>query len=457
MPASGNDACPEPYLNIFKLQGQQMALAQIGMAVGQVVNASRSAGEVTYVDLQVQKMSGSGAAARKSPENVVEHPTPTASPEGLIDANHQDFEKQPLVNPVPQLAGTSETGVPAGPLNGAGWEPKERKNYVGAGFEYRPGQGVRTFAIYQRSHLFTRTDDFSVKFGGQSNALGGINYFVDYLFFGSLHRRLSIRLTAGSDLASSRVLGGLTLDERRTGGAARVELELFRDLDGHLLRFFIEGERRTVQLDDGGSEQASLNLTTFDAGSDYYYQSEHSRHPVTIRLQPRLRLGLGAAADEPRFGIFSLRGSYHQKLPRLYELDFNGQLVGDSRSTPLFEQASLGGSDVVRGFRQDDAVGRRMWSVQSEVWAPFPRLTDTQGGLPAYIRRNTRLALFLDVGGIYRTTFSEPGTRIGPGLGVRIIRSPVIIKFDWAYGFGKGVTGSGRGRFYLSMATNLPF
>jgi hypothetical protein len=457
--ASGASTCPEPYLNLFKLQGQQLELAQLGMVVSQSINAARSTGDVTYVDLQVQKMIDSGGASGQSPENVIQHPTPTTTPQGLIDPHQQAFEQQPGFTPVPQLQSGSNVAAPAtgGSGTGHGWDAKERNNYVGGGFEYRPGQGVSGYALFQRSRLVGDNDSASIKIGGQNSVLSSINYFADYLFFDALHRRLSLRLTAASDLQSSRVFGPLTANERRTGGSARLELELFRDLGGNQLRFFVEGERKTVQLESDGTIVSNQNLTTLDAGGYYYYQSEHGRYPLTARLQPTLRFGLGASSEEPRFLTFSVDSNYHQKLPRLYELDITGKVMTNSSGTPLFEQASFGGGDVVRGFRQDDAIGRRMWSIQSEIWTPVPGIGDAPDSLSSYIKRNVRLAFFVDVGGIYETSFSEPGTRTGPGLGARIIRFPLVIKLDWAYGVGKGVTGSGRGRFYVSFTTNLPF
>jgi outer membrane translocation and assembly module TamA len=74
-----------------------------------------------------------------------------------------------------------------------------------------------------------------------------------------------------------------------------------------------------------------------------------------------------------------------------------------------------------------------------------------------YLKRNVRIAAFLDLGNIYETTFSESGMRAGPGLGLRIIRFPVVIKLDWAYGLGRGISGAGHGRFYFSLTSNLPF
>jgi hemolysin activation/secretion protein len=314
------------------------------------------------------------------------------------------------------------------------------------------------FSLYQRSQLFSDQDSFSAKVGGNSGALASFNYFADYVLFGKLHRRLSIRLNGGSDIEASRQIAGFTVDERQTGGSARVELELFRDLHGVQLYFYAEGARKTIELiDDADQAVSKTNLTTLDVGALYFHQTSESRHPRTVRMEPRLRLGLGASSSEPSFNVFSFRGNWHQKLPRLYELDFTGTVGIGSGDTPLFEQPSLGGAESVRGFRRDDAIGRTLAALQSEVWMPIPRLQATGETLGSYLRRNVRLAGFVDVGYLARASFSDAGIRVGPGLGARIIRWPVVIKLDWAYGFGEGVSGSGHGRFYLSITSNLPF
>ena len=48
------------------------------------------------------------------------------------------------------------------------------------------------------------------------------------------------------------------------------------------------------------------------------------------------------------------------------------------------------------------------------------------------LRRNVRMALFTDVGGVRETVGDFSGLKAGPGLGVRVIQGPAVIKLDWA-------------------------
>jgi hemolysin activation/secretion protein len=131
-----------------------------------------------------------------------------------------------------------------------------------------------------------------------------------------------------------------------------------------------------------------------------------------------------------------------------------------SESTPVFERPSFGASDTVRGFRRDDAIGLRLWSVQSEVWLrarwltafTIDPLTGKQSGLHKLIRDGLSLALFYDVGGVYRTINSPPGARSGVGAGLRFTyEKRATFKFDWAYGMGERASGSRRIRFYFTL------
>jgi hemolysin activation/secretion protein len=168
-------------------------------------------------------------------------------------------------------------------------------------------------------------------------------------------------------------------------------------------------------------------------------------------------MGLGLAVNEPRYNKLVVAGNFHQTLPRRFEFEFNGRAETASRATPRFELPSLGGADLVRGFRSDDVLGRKLWSLQNEVWIPLPIGDETSKGLKAMVREKVKLAPFVDVGGVYDTVTSTPGTRSGIGLGIRFIYTPIIFKVDYGYGFGARANDGSRGKVYFSLSSNLPF
>lgn len=238
----------------------------------------------------------------------------------------------------------------------------------------------------------------------------------------------------------------------------RAELELFRERGGSLWRMYLQGSRNTVRLSHDNRTFGVANLTTMEMGSLFLYESLASYHPKQLRIEPRTRIGLGLSETESSFALFALTGNYHQSLPRSFETDITARLQFATNSTPPCEQPSFGGADMVRGFREDDAIGRNLWSLQSELWSLLPGTARGDDGLKRFLRRQVRLAAFVDVGGIYQTTASSSGLRAGPGLGLRIVHYPFVIRLDWAYGIGDAATtGRGRGRFYFSVTTHLPF
>jgi len=445
----GRVAGSEPYVNLLRLQIVQQQLALIGFTITQIIsNARPQPNGIAWVDLQVHALVNAPTGGEKATSAPL-----LANNEGVVDPNLQDAKRETaFVSNAPEPADTTKASRSTHAAS-------EKKNYLGGGFLVTPGQGVRLIGIYQRSQLglLSKNDSLSIKAGGQAGPLGGVNYFADYVMFGSLHRRLALQFTGSSDFNAKRFFDGMKTDERRTGGLARGELEWFRDFRGSLLRTYIEGRRSTVELIASGDTVSKVNLTTIDLGSLYLFDRSAVRYPRTIRLEPRLRFGLGLAETEPRFTRLQVTGIFHQKLPRLFEVDVRGRIEAATSNTPIFELPSLGGAECLRGFRADDALGRKLWSLQNELWIPIPEPGNFGSEVSDFLRRSVRIAAFVDVGGAYDTTGSEPGVRSGPGAGLRIIYNPVVLKLDWAYGVGQGLGGGGHGRFYLTVSTNLPF
>ena len=278
-----------------------------------------------------------------------------------------------------------------------------------------------------------------------------------YVFFNTLHRRVSVQFTVSSDLEADRNLTAPNTDERRRTGLARLELELFRDRSGSLLRFFGEGRLDTVELKPDLQPSVKANLNALEFGAFYFFESVEVERPRRIRFEPKFKFGLGLAAGEPRYNKLLTTGNFHQMLPGRYEIDVNGRAELASQAAPRFELPSLGGSDSLRGFRADDGLGRKLWTLQNEVWIPLSIGDDLSTGLKAMLREKIKAAAFVDVGGLYDTINVSSGMRAGTGAGIRFIYNPIIFKFDFGYGFGEKATRGGRGKFHFTISSNLPF
>ena len=432
----------EPYALASRLQTQQLALSQFGLSA-LLIPSTRSTAQQTYQDLRIQK------TAADPPANSTK-PKPGAP---TVDA-HGEVAVNPAPTPTP-VANPAATPTPSPAPARA---EKEKLWYIGGGGTYHPGQAFSVFGLVQRSRLnfpFANSA-ISGQLGYPYGSVASLNYSADYIGFNQLHQRLSLRLNGSQDVQIHRFLQGQQLDEHRTGGFGQVMLEPFHDFDNSLLQVTAEVRRATVSEQNNVATQLKLNLSTVRVSGLYLFQTELSEHPHSFKLEPFVEVGLGLSATEPTFTLGGISANYHQALGSI-AADLTGHFENSAASTPVVEQPSFGGADVMRGFRADDAIGLRYWSLQNELWFPLPRLAASVSNTQLKtLLSQLRLAPFLDVGGAYQTVFSAPGMRLGPGAGLRFAMDRVVLKLDWAYGIGDAATGGSRGKFYFTLVSNLP-
>jgi len=427
-----------PVNEVAQLQQQQLRLIALGYQ-GSLFDFDPSC---RLVDLVVDRMTlQEGAAAAANPALGS-----SATPENASDVSARPGAQRDIA-PTPVAPRAAIGAAPK-----AGITPRyEQKNFIGGGLDYRPEQGVRAFGTFHRTDVFGR-DRLSVQAGGQGSGFGSGHYVRDYVAFGQLHRRLSVDLNGGTDFISQRILAGVHTDERRTGGAARGELEVFRDLDGQQLLVSVEGRGEKVTLTnvDVPTDQTSADLAAIDVGLNYVWTRRIVSHPSSLRLSPLLRLGSARTSTSSAFSRFQVDANAHAQLAGPLEADVHARGALATTATPIFEQPSLGTDGSVRGFRSDDALGRQLWAVQNELWLPVPAPRSGEGLLD-FMRRNLRLAAFYDVGGMYATVDTVEGARQGVGGGLRLRYQGVILAFDWAHGFGPGAAGDGGNRTYFTI------
>jgi len=321
-------------------------------------------------------------------------------------------------------------------------QEKSQTHHLAGGFQYNPGQGVSALAQAQISQLGWPFSDstLSAQGGGPSGDLWSGDYAADFLGFDSLQSRLSASLSASSSVDHARFLEGAKLDEYRTGGLGTLEWQLFRDLDGYLLLLHLTASHSLVSV----GPIPNQNLNTLESGLQLM-------HGEDTRIEPAILFGSS-------FAHFTVAANSHHRFDR-WQSDITGRFEGATHATPLYELPSFGGEDTVRGFRADDAIGRRFWSLQNEVWLPVPGLANWNPAnqqIQAIVQQ-LRLAPFVDVGGAYQTVASRAGLREGLGIGLRLDMRLAVLKFDWAYGFGDAATVGSRGKFYFSIGLTVPY
>ncbi|MCI0338018.1 MAG: BamA/TamA family outer membrane protein [Acidobacteria bacterium] len=339
----------------------------------------------------------------------------------------------------------------------------QNNNYFFGGLEYRPGQGVRGLGGYKCFKAGPGNVGFEA--GGNGAAIGNLSYAGVVPFFGTgpggtYRRPLFLQIEGSSLYERNRLFGGVMTNERRTGVMLRAVLPILGPAETRQFDLMAVVRRQTVTLTREEKTVDKLNLTTIELGARFFSDKRSGDRPAHLELTSLLKLGLGAAAKEPVYSILNLGGTYHIGASRLFEFNVKGLASIASNRTPVVELPSFGGSETVRGFRKDDALGRRLWSVQPEIrlrarglLAPaFVPATGGQEKLRKMVRDSLALAFFSDIGGVYRTFRSPPGVRYGPGLGIRFkFAKQATLRLDWAYGIGDGVSGKGRGRFYFSF------
>jgi hypothetical protein len=424
----------EPILNTATLQIQKLELAVLGFALDTVRGAPRSGTDDPYLDLRIQKQSSVDSA-----DETRSAPSPRTSSVPTV------------IRPVPDAIDVAPASRSSLPTAEASPPPKDRKNYVAAGLEYRPGQGVRPIGLFQRSRLLG-PGGVSLQVGGANeNPIGSANVFLDFVGFPALRRRLSIQATYASDYAVRRQFGEQQADERRTGGVGRAEIELTRGRGGRLAKLSIEGRRTSVELSDGASDH--LDLTTIEVGGMFFVDLLERAYPYRLKVEPFVRFGTSGE----RFTRVGTRATYHQSMLRPVEFDLSGSVGWTSSQTPLVEWLSFGGAEGVRGFRQDDVMARVLWNVQPELWVPVPGTANATAGPGLWLRRSMRLALFSDVGGAHNTLGPFAGSKMGLGGGVRVTYGLAVLKLDWARPFGTAATVARGGRLYFTVTTTTPF
>jgi len=253
------------------------------------------------------------------------------------------------------------------------------KHHLAAGLSYEPGQGV-----------------------GATGSGSYTTYFVEG----------SARLDAGVSMERSRVLDSVRVDQQTLTQSATVDWEPWQAVK------FETVARRTLVFNQ--------QLNTVEPG----VQFSRAQYPWRTAVNARMIIN-------NRFQDCIVTANAHRAFHH-WEWDESARFENALGYPPIFELPSFGGADTVRGFRADDALGRRLWAAQSEIWRSFPRVAPL------------KLATFLDAGGAYQTVGSEPGARTGLGTGLRLDLRVAVLKLDWAYGFGPAATGGSRGKFYFN-------
>lgn len=353
-----------------------------------------------------------------------------------------------LGNGLPLPASDSSASSPDPPR----FLPQPRTRHtIRLGGSYQPGPGARLLLFYRYAGF--RSGSVPVTAGWSEELFGSLGYTHEMDLGIWPARRLSLSVTAFSDFAPDRLLNAVETDERRSGGRLRAELALTSERGYRLL--YAEAQQARVHLARADTANVFRDLSTLDLGARYI-RTGPLRVPIpTLLLEARLRSGWQYDRDE---GFVRLRGGGrgYRGLGAGWGAVVEGQTQWTSAATPVFEQASLGGISSVRGYRTDTAVGRILWTLQNELWAPVPGTAQTTEGLGGVLRQHVRLAAFFDVGGIAQATTPQANdVRTGLGVGLRLLLGSITLRVDWGHRTPDVLGGTLGGDFFLSARSTL--
>lgn len=288
------------------------------------------------------------------------------------------------------------------------------RNHLEAGAEWRAGRPLRWGGEYRRDGL-TPGDQIVVGLGQQRQASGNLSYSGDFVGFAALGRRLQVTARVYSEFTPERAIDASLPDERQQGAALRGVLDLWRDRAGSFGQAEFGVARSRARLTGAGQDIDTPSTTLVDARIAFARSDEGT--PASLHTEAQLGLARGRF-DGAGFGKLSAEASAQGLVGRLDRWLVRAQWARLSGSAPRTEYLAFGGPDSVRGYREEQATGRRVWVVQAEYWRPLPWLPADEG-LARLLRRSVAMALFADVGALAASPTGFAGTKSAAGLGLR--------------------------------------
>ncbi len=338
--------------------------------------------------------------------------------------------------------------VPATPRQREAMRPA--RNHVEAGAEFRSGKPVRLSADYRRDGL-APGDSMGLGVGQQREASGSVSYDSDFVGFALLGRRLQLNSRVYSDFTPDRATDSTRPDERRKGVDLRGVLDLWRDRGGSFgqAEFGIARSRAELHHDGGAGDDTS-QTTLVD--TSLVLQRSQPGTPSSPYTEAELGAARGRTEGEG-FGKLRAEASARGLFGRLEFWALHSRWARVTAQAPLTEYLPFGGADSVRGYREEAAVGRRIWSVQGEYWRPLP-WQPADEGLARLLRRSLSMAVFADVGAVADSPTGFSGTKAALGLGLRWrYGNALTLQLDAARPVGSVPPGEGRLRLQFGVAT----
>ncbi len=332
--------------------------------------------------------------------------------------------------------------------------PSRELNYLQVYTTYEPGPGPGIYGQYVLT-LFPPGYK-TTTLGWKSQLFGSLAYTYDIELDLMGYERISFTPELFSDFEPNRILNEANVDERRSGGSLLTTYQRrFRD-EYHLSQYLkLQHMRVWLRPEEGHS--SLTDISSVSTGPQFTRSALTGLLPADILIEGHFTIGL----DHKQNSIYN-RFRLGNRLHLTFGSGFawNGELKGEwaGRNVPIFENPSFGGSFSVRGYSQDELLGRIQLTTQQELWVPVPGTMSSVRGLGYYLRHHIRFAAFADAAMISRTVNpGRSGIRTGTGIGLRFRTGGVTLRADWGHRLTDIRDGRFKGHFFLSIRPDFRF
>jgi hypothetical protein len=351
-------------------------------------------------------------------------------------------------------AGNELVFSPSSADNSMFQNPTRELNYLQMYATYEPGPGPGIYGQYVLT-LFPPGYK-TTTLGWKSQLFGSLAYTYDFELDLMGYEQISFTPELFSDFEPNRILNEVNVDERRSGGSLLTTYQRrFRD-EYHFSQY-VKLQHMRVWLGPEDGQSSLTDISSIALGPRFTRSALTGLLPADILIEGHFTIGL----DHKHNSIYNrlrLGNRLHLTIGRGFA--WNGELKGEwaGRNVPIFENPSFGGSFSVRGYSQDELLGRVQLTTQQELWIPIPGTMSSVRGLGYYLRQHIRLAAFADAAVISRTVNpGQSGIRTGAGIGLRFRTGGVTLRADWGHRLTDIRDGRFKGNFFLSIRPDLRF
>ena len=320
-------------------------------------------------------------------------------------------------------------------------------NYLGGSAGYGPRTGGTAGVVYQRRDILTGLDTLSLTPTFSTAWGGAIAYSAPFVAAHKAPRRIyDIGGSLFTNFVNNREIEGDERDERRTGGSLSLGARPLGLRSPHDLHLQAELVRETVNVD--GLDESDLTMLRLSAVHEYRHV--YRRPSLLLRTVPALE-GSFDVGDGVPYVRPALQFTAHARFRSGFEYELRLGGGGIDRPVPQFQLFTLGGSTTVRGFQEDTFLGRGIAYLQAELWIPFLRPLEgrpvgeeeiadpTQAPFESRLARALKWAVFVDGGEVWQSPLLGRASIAGAGVGLRFVvpGEPLVVRIDYAWGFGE--------------------